>query len=241
MSKDELIKKAYLKGYEKGLDEALRNAKSLISRYDGWELKSRIESKLGTIYQDVASKRVELEDDPSIILFDESVYEGNSQDLADMKDSFSYLFIEEDSTKAFDVMSYLVKEGIDALVVSREKPSKLILNHSLPPKKVRYIQLTRSQNTGEASNHITSSFEVNHLSGKIGKALKGTDTAVVLFEGVPKLIAYNDFEKVLKFFDWMADKITNKDSYLLVSLPGNSMEKKQLKRFQTLFDKVVQE
>lgn len=264
MDKEEKIE-LYLKGYEEGQKEAWSNIKSMASRYEGWELKSRIESKLGTLYQNLDAKRAELKEDPQELILEdeesggeEAVEVGGEEELAaeeesveeegmedktaerkDWKRGCSYLLWEKNPDSGITSFKDLVEEGNKGLCISREYPEKIINRYELPKDEIQFVQLSKSSMGYSSSEEIRwsrkSPANLSSLSAKIGGFLRDNE-GVVFMHGVPNLLFYNTFNKVLDFLSWAKDKIQNRNAYLLISVDESALEEDQVNILRGEFD-----
>lgn len=241
-------KKLYLKGYEKGQREAWSQIKSMVSKYEGWDLKSRIESKLGTIYQEIDSKRVELENDPSILILDDEKEEKKEEPEVEEEETKekmrelgvgeSVLIVGDELKTGIDELRKLTDEGIPGLVISRESPSKLKQRYSL--EDLDFVWLTRSSSYGYSSSSSKSRkvppSNLSRLSSQVGGFLKNNEKGAVLLSGVSNLINYNEFEKVQELINWIADNVFDKKGFMIVFIPGSSVKKEHLDMLKDDFD-----
>ncbi|MFO7792696.1 MAG: DUF835 domain-containing protein [Candidatus Saliniplasma sp.] len=246
MEQEERIK-LYLKGYEEGQKEAWSKIKHMISRYEGWELKSRIESRLGTLYQDVKSKRFDLKEDPSQLFFDEEEKTETVDDTGDTKEQRELasgeglLVIEEDSKNSIQKFLELISEDQNGLLISRDAPDKLMKRFEFR-SNVGFIWLSKSSRK-DFSNFdyeidTVSPSNLQKLSACIGNFLKNTEQGVVFISGIPSIINYIDFKKVQNFIGWVRDTVSKRDGYFICSIPENSMKKKRLSILKAEFDLV---
>jgi len=245
MDQDEKME-LYLRGYEEGQKEAWSSAKYMISRYDGWDLKSRIESKLGTLYQAVKSKRVELRDDPSPLVIEKD------EDLdpleADVKSDIpllkgeSLLFFEDRPEDSFKKFLELVSEDRGGLIISRDAPDKLIKRTDFP-HDTSFIWLSKS--SGKDFSHIEqntftiSPTNLQKLSSQVGNFLKNSDEGVIFITGLPSMVNYLGFNKMQEFISWVLDRVSERDGFMICSLPEKSIKQKKLGILKAEFDKVA--
>lgn len=230
----------YLKGYEDGQKEAWSNIKKLISRYEGWDLKSRVESKIGTLYQEVQSKKVELQDEPSILEISEEGEAKREVDLVidEWEKGNSYLFLNGDEI-AYKELQSLFDRDIKGLIISRESPEKIVNKYNIS-EKVQLIWLTKSTSKKIENDLISwskiSPGNLSKLSSEIGNFLKRNKNGCVFVSGIPSLINYNDFEKVLKFISWVIDRTYQRHGYLIVSLSHLSLKEEYINTIKDEFD-----
>lgn len=235
----------YLRGYEEGQKEAWSKIKHMVSRFEGWELKSRIESHIGTLYQDVKSKKVDLRDDPSPLLFEEPELDTQKIDNdieVDLSNGESLLIIEDDPIQSIKKFLTLVSDKRNGLFISRDSPEKIIKRFEFG-SNISFIWLSKSsrKDFSELEYHIktVSPSNLQKLSSHIGNFLKSSDEGVIFISGVPSIINYTDFNKLQKFIGWTLDNVSEKNGYLICSIPKSSIKEKRLGILKTEFDIVV--
>ncbi len=235
--------KLYLKGYEEGQKEAWSKIKNMVSRYEGWELKSRIESRLGTLYQDVKSKRFDLKEDPSQLFFEqeEKPQKGSTEIETELTNGEGLLMIEEDSDGSIQEFITLSSKSQGGLFISRDSPDKLQKRFDFDDK-VSIVWLSKSSKKDfshlEHEIDIISPSNLQKLSACIGNFLKNSNGGAVFISGIPTMINYNDFRKVQNFIGWVRDTVTKRDGYLICSIPESSIKKKRLSILKAEFDLV---
>lgn len=245
MDEDKRIK-IYIEGYKEGQKEAWKDIESLISRYDGWDLKSRVESRIGTLYQEVESKREELKEDPEMISFEEKETERGEIPKRDLPwySGDAYLFIENRPKEALAVLSEVIRSGIPIIFIVRESPDKVLSELEDTSSLVegsKFVWLSRQHRVKEQESKVdikrVSPGDLSGLSQIIGNFLKSNEMAVVLFSGIPFLINYNDEGKVLKLLHFIKDEIQENEGCLVTSVAGNAVDEKFLEKMKGEFDK----
>ncbi len=240
MDKEDKIE-LYLKAYEEGLKDAWSDIESLISKYEGWELRSRTESKIGTLYQEVDSKRTELNEDPGMLTIGEDDGPGNGDDEPKISwtKGDAYLFIEKKPERSLDELVDVMRKGASALIIARESPDKLLDMHDIPEDGSKFIWLTRSKGENVGSDIKTikrSPSDLSGLSNEIGNYMINNQNSVIFLSGIPLMTNYNDGSKVLKFLNFTRDKVTENEGCLVVSLSGSALEEKLLEKIKGEFD-----
>ncbi len=244
MDEDKKIK-LYLKGYEEGQKDAWSDINSLISRYDGWELKSRVESRIGTLYQELETKREELKENTGEL--DLGSKEGHGDELTSgeilWKPGDSYLFVEDKPSEAVDVLELVIESNIPIMFITRLSPDK-ILNRisdssSLNKNSVMIILSSRKKSDdnldGIKVKRIHPS-NLTNLSNEIGAFLKKHDHSVILLSSISLLSNYKEPEKVLSFLHWTQDEVRENKACLVCSISENSVKSKFLGKVKSGFD-----
>ncbi len=229
----------YIKGYEEGQKEAWTDIKRLIKRHDGWDLRSRIESKLGTLYQDLASKRAELMDDPALLGLDEREREEPQEsDEVDWDEAF-YLIIEDKPSKSMLALKELVENGYQGLCISNQFPNKLKKKYELPDENITYIQLQKSNFGSDKSCIRCSPNNLTNISTKIGGFIEKHSPPAIVLHGVHSLTLTNEINTVLSFIEWIKDRVHKNDGFLLTSISNSDFTDEEIGKFKGYFDEVI--
>ncbi len=249
MDDDKKIK-IYLEGYKEGQKEAWSDIESMVSKFDGWELKSRVESRIGTLYQEVESKREELRENIAQMTFeDEEPEEGSEGEFIrpDWKPGEAYLFVEDKPAKAIEVLDEVIESDVPILFVVRRSPDKIIRKlesntRSSLSDDCKFLWLSREKAVDDQPTSVevakASPSDLPNLSSEIGKFLKKREKAVILFSGIKQLTSYNDEEKILKLLHFIKDKIKNNEACLVASISDRVVDEKFLEKFKDEFEKV---
>lgn len=231
----------YLKGYKEGQKEAWDDIEGMISKYEGWKLRSRIESKIGTLQREIKSKRSELNENPEILVIEtEEPTEGEFNLPWNKGDA--YLFIEKKPKNSLGELSKVMKEGVSALLIVRESPDKIIKNYDVPVNESKFIWLTQSEGNGSELdlNMIKKSpSDLSGLSNEIGGYMKKNPNSVIFLSGIALMTNYSEENKVLKFLTFSRDKVTENDGCLVGSISGDALEEKFLEKIKGEFDRTL--
>ncbi len=243
MEEDEKVE-LYLKGYEEGQKEAWSDIKSLISKYEGWELKSRIESKIGTLYQEIDSKRTELKENPGTLSMEPEEPSQEVEESAEIdipwRPGDAYLFVEDKPSESIERLVKIIKKGTPTLFILRENPEKLIKNHQFPTDKCKFIWLSRQSGRDISDDEVQmeniSPSDLSGLSNEIGTYLKSNPKGVVFLSGISFITNYNEGKKVLKLVNFSRDKVTENNGCLVGSVSPDALEKKFLEKIKGEFN-----
>jgi len=242
MDKAKLVE-LYLKGYEEGLKEAWKSAKSMVSHYEGWELKSRMEGKIGTLYQDVRSKRYDLMRDTSLLIEEEPEEIERGETSVEISPGGMYLIIEKKPNRSFDKFFQIVSGDVPGLLITKDPIETVVDDHGLRDA-VTYVHLgkrTRRGSRGELSYPDISYGSLSKISSYFGEHFKNNQSSIALLHGVDRMLSYTDFEKVQKFMDFIREKAVSSKGTVIVSIPPDIMGKKQFNRFCGSFTEVFTE
>lgn len=247
MDQDKLIE-IYLKGYKEGQEEAWSNIKNLVSKHDGWELRSRVESKIGTLYQDIEYKRSELKRNPQVLQIEveekkeEKEREGEKE-LPSWNISDSHMIIESRPEIGLNEYNKLNSDGHPGLIVTRDPPSKVLKKYDLDAENSKFIWLSKSGSTKTDQIDVKriSPSDLSGLSSDIGVFLKNSKNGVVFLSGVAYLNNFSESNKVLNFISWIKDRVTEQEGFYLLSISGSAVDGKFLEKIKGEFDEVVSE
>lgn len=242
MDEEEKIK-LYLKGYKEGQKDAWSDINSLVSKHEGWELKSRIESRIGTLYQEIESKKEELKESPEKL----SLEEEPSDDVDKTVDipwsiGESYLLIEDNPDRSIQEVVEIVEKGVPGLFILRDPPYKRLKKYDTSFQDCVYVMLSSESSDVEPINDIevktNSPDDLPSLSAVIGEFLKSKEKPVVLLSGIPFLTNYIEEEKILRLLHFTKEKVNNNEGCLAVSLSADAIEKTFLEKLKNEFDEV---
>ncbi|MFO7992155.1 MAG: DUF835 domain-containing protein [Thermoplasmata archaeon] len=234
----------YLKGYEEGLKEAWSTIKSIVSRYDGWELKSRVNGKIGTLYQDISSKRVELQDDPSILVVEDDGGEEETRGRPSIEGASTILIVEKKLDEGLSVFKELLKDGDAGICISREYPQKYQGVYGLKDMDVHYVVLSKNENDSYRGDdtewQVNNPANLSDLSTIIGNFMKDNNGGVILLTGVQYILVYNDFKLIHKLINFVKEKINQYGGKFILSVSRSSFNDSELGILETEFEKQIE-
>jgi len=232
----------YLKGYEEGQEDAWSEIESLLSKYEGWELRSRIESKIGTLYQEVEAKRTELKENPGILSPKKVPPDEPTPPEKEIpwNKGDAYLFVENKPAESIKEVVDIVERGASALLILREDPEKIIEQFDMPIDDCRFIWLSRSKGSNDFEDDLTvekiSPSDLSGLSNAIGSYLKSNQKGVVFLSGIPLMTNYNEENKVLRLLNFSRDKVTENEGCLVASISPDAFEEKFFEKIKGEFN-----
>jgi len=246
MKKEEKIA-LYLKAYKEGQEEAWSEIENLVSKYEGWELRSRIESKIGTLYQEVDAKKRELKENPEkLVLEDEEPPDEPipPENEVPWNRGESYLFLENEPDKSIRELVDVVERGASALLVIREDPEKVIEQYDIPVEDCNFIWLSRSGRMHSSEDDIDiekiSPSDLSGLSNAIGSYLKSNQKGVVFLSGLPLMTNYNEENKILRLLNFSRDKVTENEGCLVASVSPDAFEEKFFEKVKGEFNRTYE-
>ncbi len=237
----------YLKGYEKGQEDAWSKIESLISKYEGWELRSRIESRIGTLHHEIDSKRTELKENPEMLSIEEEEPTDEkfiSEEEIPWNKGDAYLFVENKLGESIRELADVVERGASALLILREDPKKAVEQFEIPVENCRFIWLSRSKEINGSENDMSvekiSPSNLSGLSNAIGSYLKSNRKGVVFLSGIPLMTNYNDENKVLRLLNFSRDKVTENEGCLVASISPDAFEEKFFEKIKGEFNRTYE-
>lgn len=234
----------YLRGYEEGQKEAWNEIKGMVSRFEGFKLKTRVESKLGTLYQAVESKRVDLQEDPAKLKIEEEEEEKEEPEDKDGDLKFdrheTTLVVEEHLEKSMDGFKSLLDEDSRGMIISRKHPVDLVEKYGIKRKWTTLVWLTKNPRGEKEEEDIETIApgSLSPLSTVVGEFLGKDDNRVIHMTGLPNLINNTGFKSVMSFVSWSIDNVLSADGNFILSLPEKALEPKNFNILKDEFDKV---
>lgn len=212
-------KKAYLKGYEDGLDEAWDDVMKLTTKgYTMSEFRIMANSRKATLHQMVEGKSREIES----LTFDEPEAEVHSE-IGELRKGGKYIVREARPEKSLELFSSLVQECGMGLGITRMHPGTL--EKRFPAQGAELIWLTKAEGREESFPYLSPTNLVGILSS-ISKYLNERKGSPVLLEGVEYLITQNSFDATLRFMQKVNEYVTLSKGILLLPVNPSAMESK---------------
>ncbi len=153
----------------------------------------------------------------------------------DLLSKGAFLIKEEEPKLAFELLAKMVKQGRKGLCILRTYPEEIMDRFEL--KGVSMIWLTKTETItpimtpaslalgiGDTDTlppleyDRTSPTNLQDLSGKIIGFMKSNNGGIVLLERVDFLISQNDFDRVLRFLQFIRDKSLDNNTAFLISI-----------------------
>ncbi|MFQ5911023.1 MAG: DUF835 domain-containing protein [Thermoplasmata archaeon] len=212
-------KKAYLKGYEDGLNEAWDDVVKLSTKgYTMSEFRIMAKSRKATIHQKVDGKSREIES----LTFEEIEAEEPGE-IRELRKGGKYLIREAKPERSLDVFSSLTREVGVGLGITRIHPGTI--ERKCPIGGAELIWLTKAEGGKETFAYLSPTNLVGILSS-ISKFLTENKGSPVLLEGVEYLITQNSFDATLRFMQKVNEYVTLNEGILLVPVNPSTMSSK---------------
>lgn len=212
-------KKAYLKGYEDGMNEAWNDVMKLTTKgYTMSEFRIMANSRKATLHQKVESKSGEIDS----LSFEEPETEEHGE-IGELRKGGKYIIREARPERSLEVFSSLVQECGKGLGITRMHPGTL--EKRIPTKGAELIWLTKMGGGEESFAYLSPTNLVGILSS-ISRFLNERKGSPVLLEGVEYLITQNSFDATLRFMQKINEYVTLNEGILLVPVNPSAMESK---------------
>jgi tetratricopeptide (TPR) repeat protein len=145
---------------------------------------------------------------------------------ATIEAGMTYLLEDEDRTSSIELVKKQTAAGCAVLYVTRINPAQIVAAHNLTD--VKFIWMTDVKEEGA---YATSS-SPQDISISISDFIDSNKKTFILLEGFEYLIDHSGFTLALEFLKFQRDKVSKKDSRLLILLDPNALETKQLQRLE---------
>ncbi|MFQ6127519.1 MAG: DUF835 domain-containing protein [Thermoplasmata archaeon] len=209
-------KKAYLKGYEDGMNEAWDDVIKLTTKgYTMSEFRIMAKSRKATIHQRVESKSRDIES----LTFEKPETEEHAE-IKELRKGGGYLIREARPERSLEVFSSLVKDIGMGLGITRIHPGTI--QRKFPTEGAELIWLTKAEKREETFAYLSPTNLVGILSS-ITRFLNEKKGSPVLLEGIEYLITQNSFDATLKFLQKVNEYVTLNEGILLVPVNPSAM------------------
>lgn len=227
MSQDEDSARAYIKGFQEGLQEAWGEIIKLSTKgYTSRELQIMAKTKKSMLFQRVQQKVDELERALGRKLSIQEVPSTPQAPPVQLMPGWSYVVKEERPERSFALFSQLLTKGSKGLCISRTHPDTLKQKYGFEAETI-WLTKTETVQAYPASKGVeyVSPNNLAHLASSVREFL-GKGDGVVIIEGLEYLTTQNDFKSVLKFIQLINEQVVLDKGYLLVPVDEATMDSK---------------
>jgi hypothetical protein len=182
--------------------------------------------------------------------------DAESESDSDIISKGALLINEEEPKLSFEIMSRMVKQGRKGMCVLRSYPDDvqeqfglrsatmlwLTKTETVPPMMTPASLALGMGDMGELPPlefDRTSPTNLQDLSSKVVGFMKSNQGSVVLLERVDYLISQNEFERVLKFIQFVRDKALMNGVALLLSINPKTINEIEYNRLKSEVKKVL--
>ncbi len=146
----------------------------------------------------------------------------------------SHLVKEKKPDGAILRFTEMLGKGHAGLVITRQHPNHVFRKYKLSDVRVIWLSTTLGKDYVDPHN-------LNSLTGLVNAFLQDNNHGVVLLDGLEYLVVHNDFERVLKFIEYLDELIMQRQAILIISLDDRAFDSRQLallERNATVLDRV---
>jgi hypothetical protein len=214
-------KLAYLKGYERGLKDALVEVQRIASRgYSATEMSYLLKTTMATLRRNVATMGERIDQG--------KVDVGGPTPVAHLgKQPGAYVIREERPDAVFELAKGLRLAGVRTLSISRIHPEDIVRRHEF--KSTRFLWLTGTRDPPTAKNvEHTRATDLVGLIAAVDRFLKGgRGTAAVALEGGDYLVSQNGFSSLLRCVQQVNEKTRARGAFFLMSVDPRTMGERE--------------
>jgi isoleucyl-tRNA synthetase len=149
-----------------------------------------------------------------------------------LKQSFTYLVLEERSAKSYRMFKQSISEGMPAYCVTRTFPEKIRERYELGSIPILWL-------SNVAKEEAVRPKDLEKLSLSLEEFL-GKDGGIILLDGIEYLITNNNFITVLKLIQSLRDQVAINSSILLLSINPSTMDLHQINLLKREVDSVIE-
>ncbi len=149
-----------------------------------------------------------------------------------LKQSFTYLILEERSAKSYRMFKQSISEGMPAYCVTRTFPEKIRERYELGEIPILWLSNVAKEEAVRPKDLEKLSLSLEEFLGKNG--------GIILLDGIEYLITNNNFITVLKLIQSLRDQVAINRSILLLSINPSTMDLHQINLLKREVDSVIE-
>jgi two-component system cell cycle response regulator len=136
-----------------------------------------------------------------------------------------YLFKEKKSRLVYKKLELLIKDGFEALIITRAHPGRLKQTYGLGDNSIYWLSTNKIPDYP-----VISPTQISRLTTILVKFISnGQETKrVVLLDNLEYLIIQNEFHTLLRLLHLVRDKIMVQPALLLLPIDPGSLDRKEL-------------
>jgi hypothetical protein len=220
----------YLKGYEDGMNEAWSDViklttKGLTSR----EIAIRAKAIMGTIYQKLDGKRIELSKHETVMPAQPQASEIKEHPVfATPVEGGCYIIRESRPYKSLNIFSSVASRTQKGLCIARTEMSTI--KNSVRGSNITFISLSRLDEAKNHENCIPP--DLSRVQSVIKEFMDSNKNGIILLEGIHYLINQTEFNRVLRFIQSIRDDVSAKKFSLIVPIDPEIMDTREYKQLE---------
>src|SRR5512136_1029636 len=243
MSQDEDSARAYLKGFQEGLQEAWDEIIKLSTKgYTSRELQIMAKTKKSMLFQRVQQKIDELERalGRKLSVQDTAGTQTIVPPPVEIIPGWSYVIKEDRPERGFALFTDLLSKGSKGLCISRTHPDVLKQKYRFEAETLWLTKTEASPNHGEQKVlEYVSPNNLARLASAIREFLGRGANGAVIIEGLEYLITQNDYKSVLKFIQLINEQVVLDKGYLLIPVDEGTMDPKDFSLIEREMSQVL--
>ncbi len=144
---------------------------------------------------------------------------GESKD--DIEAGHTYVIKEQKPTKAYSHFWKKLDEGHKGLLITRQHPDHV--NKMFGPTQLKILWLSTTLGKTYVDPHNLGS-----LTNIISRFADSEEKTVIMLDGIEYLLVNNDFQRVLKFIEYLNEIVMDKKSTFLISIDPRALDEREL-------------
>jgi hypothetical protein len=137
-----------------------------------------------------------------------------------LRKGHSYLIEEKKPDKSFEFLKLLIKNKVESLCITRLHPKQVKWKYKV---RARTLWLSKKE-----YDYCVSPTDLGVLVSIAEKFIKSTKNGVLLLDGLEYLIISNDFLKILRVVEDIAESIMESNCLLLLPIDPETLDSKEL-------------
>ncbi len=243
MGQEDDSAKAFLKGFQEGLQEAWDEIIKLTTKgYTSRELQIMAKTKRSMLYQRVQQRVEELERALGRKLSGEAgpgARVEHGAETTTLASGWSYVVKEERPERSFALFAELLGKGGRGLCISRTHPDTLKKKYGFEADSLWLTKTETSQHSETKGVEFVSPNNLAHLASAVRDFLSKGPEGVVIVEGLEYLTTQNDFKSVLKFIQLINEQIVLDKGYLIMPVDESTMDPKDFSLIEREMSQVL--
>lgn len=148
-----------------------------------------------------------------------------------LKRGFSYTISEDKPSMAYSTLIDLVGAGFDALVITREHPSKLREKYQMGGSDIRWL-------TQVVGNNNLDPSKLSVITSAIISFLERHSNAVVFIDGLEYLLANNNTIRVIAMLENVMQKVVDSGAVVIAAINRPTFDQKEFAMIGKMFEEI---
>lgn len=139
----------------------------------------------------------------------------------DIKVGYTYIVREQKPNKAYEHFWNMMERGCRGLLITRQHPDHVEKKYGPNELKVLWLSTTLGKTYVDPHN-------LGSLTNIINRFVENGSKTVIMLDGIEYLLVNNDFQRLLKFIEYLNELVMDKKSMLLISIDPRALDEKEL-------------